>query len=113
MRKSTVVISTSSILKIIKSIKIIFKKIITKKITWGKIVTINGVLKKKTIKLNFQPVQYEKNKFDKDNFRKKIDKKTCGKTLEQEKIMWGNTVAIHNVFFQDKNNKVKLSINSI
>jgi hypothetical protein len=31
MRKSTVVISTRSILKIIKSIKIILKKIITKK----------------------------------------------------------------------------------
>jgi hypothetical protein len=36
---------------------------------------------KKTIKLNFQPAQYEKNKFDKDNFEKKIDKKTCGETL--------------------------------
>jgi hypothetical protein len=53
MRKSTVVISTSSILKIIKSIKIIFKKIITKKITWGKIVAINDVLKKKNYKAKF------------------------------------------------------------
>ena len=33
----------------------------------------------------------------------KIDKKTCGETLQQEKkIMWGNTVAIHNVFFSRK-----------
>jgi len=38
-------------------------------------------IKKKTTKLNFQPAQYEKNKFNKDNFGKKFDKKTCGKTL--------------------------------
>jgi hypothetical protein len=38
-------------------------------------------IKKKTITLNFQPAQYEKNKFDKDNFGKQIDKKTCGETL--------------------------------
>ena len=44
----------------------------------------------------------KKNKFDKDNFGKKIDKKTCGETLQQEKIMWGGTVAIHNVFFFKK-----------
>jgi hypothetical protein len=45
---------------------------------------------------------------------KKIDKKTCEETLRQEKIMWGNTVAIHNVFFfQEKNYKAKLSTNSI
>jgi hypothetical protein len=48
---------------------------------WGNIVAINGVLKKKTVKLNFQAVQYEKNKFDKDNFKKKLIKKTCEKTL--------------------------------
>ena len=47
-------------------------------------------LRKKTTKLNFQPVQYEKNKFDKDNFGKY--KKTKGK-----KNMQGNTVAIYNV----------------
>jgi hypothetical protein len=35
-----------SILKIIKSIKTILKKIITKKIMLGNIVAINGVLKK-------------------------------------------------------------------
>jgi hypothetical protein len=62
--------STSSILKIIKSIKIILKKIITKKIMWGNIEAINDVLKKKTTKLNFQPAQYEKNKFNKDNLKK-------------------------------------------
>ena len=69
---------------------------------WGNTLAINGVLKKKTTKLNFQPAQYEKKKFDKDNFGKKIDKKTCGETLQQEKIMWGSTVAIHNVFFSRK-----------
>jgi hypothetical protein len=52
-----------------------------KKITWSYTLTINGVLKKNTTKLNFQPAQYEKNKFDKDNFEKKIDKKTRGETL--------------------------------
>jgi len=41
-----------------------------KEVMWGNIVAINGVLKKKTAKLNFQLVQYEKNKFDKDNFKK-------------------------------------------
>ena len=48
---------------------------------WGKIVAINSVLKKKTTKLNFQPAQYEKNKFDKDNFKKNRLKNTCGETL--------------------------------
>jgi hypothetical protein len=48
--------STSLILKIIKLIKIILKKIITKKkIMWGNTVAIHGVLKKKTTKLNSQP----------------------------------------------------------
>ena len=36
----------------------------------GNIVAIHGVLKKKTMKLNSQPTQYEKNKLDKDNSRK-------------------------------------------
>jgi hypothetical protein len=36
---------------------------------------------KKTTKLNFQPAQYEKNKFDKDNFKKNRLKNTCGETL--------------------------------
>ena len=53
-------LSTSSILKIIKSIKTILKKIITKKIIWGNTVAIHSVLKRKTTKLNSQPAQYEK-----------------------------------------------------
>ena len=32
-------------------------------------------LRKKSTKQNFQPPQYEKNKIEKDNFRKKIIKK--------------------------------------
>jgi predicted Zn-ribbon and HTH transcriptional regulator len=83
--------STSSIIKTIKSIKTILKKIITKKIMWGNIEAINDVLKKKTTKLNFQPAQYEKNKFNKDNLKKIMKKgiwentvarqKSCGETL--------------------------------
>jgi hypothetical protein len=38
---------------------------------WRNTLAINGVLKKKITKLNFQPARYEKNKFNKDNFRKK------------------------------------------
>jgi galactokinase len=53
---------------------------------WGNTVAIHSVLKKKTTKLNSQPAQYEKNKIDKDNSRKKNKKTT-----------WGNTVAIHSV----------------
>jgi hypothetical protein len=61
--------STNSILKIIKSTNIILKKIIKKIIMWGNTVAIHIVLK--TTKLNSQPTQYEKNKIDKDNSRKK------------------------------------------
>ena len=90
MRKYAIVILNQLNIKKIKSIKIILekiikkqkeKKIITKKNHVGYTLAINGVLKKKTTKLNFQPAQYEKNKFDKDNFWKKIDKKSCGETL--------------------------------
>ena len=49
----------------------------------GNTIVIHKVLKKKNTKLNSQLAQYEKNKIDKDNSRKKI--------------MWENTVAIHNV----------------
>jgi len=66
--------STSSILKIIKSIKIILKKIIKNKIMWGNIVAIHSVLKKKTTKLNSQLAQYEKNKIEKENSKKKTKK---------------------------------------
>jgi hypothetical protein len=52
---------------------------------WGKV----------KLKLNSQPTQYWKNKFDKDNF-----KKTCGgNTAAKQKPCKGNTVAIHIVFF--------------
>jgi hypothetical protein len=37
-------------------------------------------------------------------------KKYVGKHCSKAKIMWGNTVAIHNVL---KNNKAKISISSI
>ena len=49
------------------------KKII-KKIIWGNTVAIHSVLKKKTMKLNSQLTQYEKNKIDKDNSEKKTKK---------------------------------------
>jgi hypothetical protein len=45
-----------------------------KKIMWGNNVVIHSVLKKKITKLNSQPAQYEKNKIDKNNSRKKIKK---------------------------------------
>jgi len=55
---------------------------------WENTVAIHNVLKKKTTKLNSQPAQYEKNKFNKDNFgkknkknHKKEKKQPCGKTL--------------------------------
>jgi hypothetical protein len=55
---------------------------------WGNTVAIHSVLKKKTMKLNSQPAQYEKNKIDKDNSgkknknnHKKTKKKPYGETL--------------------------------
>jgi hypothetical protein len=56
---------------------------------WGNIVAIQNVLKKKTTNLNSLPAQYEKNKIDKNNSRKKSKnnhkkikkKKLCGETL--------------------------------
>jgi hypothetical protein len=44
---------------------------------WGNTVAIHIVLK--TAKLNSQPTQYEKNKIDKDNSRKKKQKKPIKK----------------------------------
>ena len=41
----------------------------------GNTVTIHGVLKEKTTKLNSQPAQYEKNKISKYNSGKKNKKK--------------------------------------
>jgi hypothetical protein len=61
MRKSTIVILHQLNIKNNKIDKDNFlKKIITKKIMWRNTVAINGVLKKKTTKLNFQPAQYKK-----------------------------------------------------
>ena len=60
------------------------------------------------LKLNFQPAQYWKSKFDKDNF-KKIN--TWRNTAAKQKPCGGNTVAIHNIFFL--NYKAKFSTNSI
>jgi len=48
---------------------------------WRNTVAIHSLLKKKTTKLNSQPAQYEKNKIQKDNSRKKIIKK-------RKKTMW-------------------------
>jgi hypothetical protein len=52
---------------------------------WGNTLAINVVLKKKTTKLNFQLAQYEKNKFDKDNFEKKLIKRHVGKYCSKKK----------------------------
>ena len=53
---------------------------------WGKL----------KLKLNSQPTQYWKNKFNKDNFKKK----TCGEnTVAKQKPCKGNTVVIHSIFF--------------
>jgi hypothetical protein len=38
---------------------------------WGNTVAIHSALKKKTIKLNSQPTQYQKNKINKHNSKKK------------------------------------------
>jgi hypothetical protein len=58
MRKFTVVIFNQLNIKNNKIDKDDFKKIITKKIMWGKIIAINSVLKKKNQKkINSQPAQ--------------------------------------------------------
>jgi hypothetical protein len=46
---------------------------------WGNTVAIQ-CFKEKITKLNSQLAQYEKNKIDKDNLKKKQNK-TCGETL--------------------------------
>jgi hypothetical protein len=72
MRKSTVVILSKPNIKNNKNVKDNFEKNHNKKkIMWRNTVAINSVLKKKTTKLNSQPVQYEKNKMKKDNSKKK------------------------------------------
>jgi len=95
-------------MKKIKSTKTILKK---KQNKTKKKKTILGKKKKNMwgkLKLNFQPAQYWKNKFDKDNF-KKIS--TWRNTAAKQKRCGGNTVAIHNILFL--NYKVKFSTNSI
>jgi hypothetical protein len=52
MRKSTIVILNQLNIKIIKSIKIILKKII-KKIIWGNTIAIHSILKKKNYEAKF------------------------------------------------------------
>ena len=60
------------------------------------------------LKLNSQPNQYWKNKFNKDNFKEK----TCGgNTVAKQKPCKGNTVVIHSIFF--KSYKANLSTSSI
>ena len=62
-------------------------------------------------KLNCQPVQYEKNKFDKNIFEKKTAiKKYVRKHCSKVKITWENTVAICSVL---NNYKTKFSISLI
>jgi hypothetical protein len=48
------------------------------------------------LKLNSQPTQYWKNKFNKDNLKKKTYRKN---TVAKQKPCKGNTVVIHSVFF--------------
>ena len=80
---------------------------------WGNTVAIQNILKKKTTKLNFQPAQYGKHKFDKDNFRKQIDKKNMGKHCSKKKSCEETLQQSTMLFFQEKNYKTKLSTNSI
>ena len=61
------------------------------------------------LKLNSQPTQYWKNKFNKDNFKEK----TCGgNTVAKQKPCKGNTVVIHSICFF-KSYKTNLSTSSI
>jgi hypothetical protein len=62
---------------------------------WGNTVAIYSVLKKKNYGAKFSTSSIWKNKIDKDNFEKKTKK-------NHKKTMWGNTVAIHIVFFLKK-----------
>ena len=74
MRKSKVVILNQLNIKNNKINKDNFEKN-HKKFMWGNTIAIHSVLKKKITKLNSQPAQYEKNKINKDNSRKKFIKK--------------------------------------
>jgi hypothetical protein len=48
------------------------------------------------LKLNSQPTQYWKNKFNKDNLKKKT---SGGNTVAKQKPCKANTVVIHSIFF--------------
>ena len=71
---------------------------------WGNTIAIHNVFFLKTMKLNSQPAQYEKNKIDRQ-FQKKNKK-------NHKKTMWRNTVAIHSVL-KKKNYKTKFSTSFI
>ena len=49
------------------------------------------------LKLNSQPTQYWKNKFNKDNLKKKT---SGGNTVAKQKPCKANTVVIHSIFFK-------------
>jgi len=85
MRKFTVVIFNQLNIKNNKIDKDNFEKYYNKKIHVRNTLAINGVLKKKTTKLNFQPAYYEKYKYDKDNFENKSIKKHVGKHCIKKK----------------------------
>ena len=61
---------------------------------WGNTVAIHSALKKKTIKLNSQPTQYQKNKINKHNSKKKKTEKKMKRRRRQfqekkkQKNMW-------------------------
>jgi hypothetical protein len=61
------------------------------------------------LKLNSQPTQYWKNKFNKDNLKKKT---SGGNTVAKQKPCKANTVVIHSIFFF-KSYKANLSTSSI
>jgi len=86
MRKYTVVILNKLNIKNNKIDKDNFKKNHNKKNHVGNTVVIHSVLKKKTIKLNSQPVQYLKIQINKNNSKKKED--NFGQKTKKKKNMW-------------------------
>jgi hypothetical protein len=73
---------------------------------WGNTVAIHSALKKKTIKLNSQPTQYQKNKINKHNSKKKKNRK---KNEKKKKTILGKKKAKKLV----GEVKAKFSISSI
>jgi hypothetical protein len=86
MRKYTVVILNKLNIKNNKIDKDNFKKNHNKKNHVGNTVVIHSVLKKKTIKLNSQPVQYLKIQINKNNSKKEED--NFGQKTKKKKNMW-------------------------